>query len=115
MGITKEHIAIGKKKEKEIVTPLATLPSAAMADANWKQNMRSKQHHREITSFFSKFLSLCFSLANVISYLFLCAHHFCCFSICAFVTLCYLLPFFVLVVPRIPTDVPFFTFCYCCC
>merc|ERR1712179_217586 len=55
-----------------------------------------------------------FSLANVISYLFLCAHHFCCFSICVFVTLCYLLPFFVLVVPRIPTDVPFFTFCYCC-
>jgi hypothetical protein len=23
-----------------------------MANANWKQNMRSKQHHREITSFF---------------------------------------------------------------
>jgi len=104
-----------RKKEKEIVTPLATLPSAAMANANWKQNMRSKQHHREITSFFLQ-ISFSVFLLQMSFHIYFCVHII--FVVSQYMRICYsvlyLLPFFVLVIPRIPTDVPLFTFCYCC-
>merc|ERR1712179_42135 len=82
----KEHIAIGEKKEKEI----CYVACDANGQCKLKKNMRSKQHHREITSFFSpNFFLLFFSCKCHFIFIFVCTSFLLFLNICAFVTLCY--------------------------